>query len=30
MRPDHWRTILELVRRANAAGARIVPQVGGR
>jgi N-acyl-D-amino-acid deacylase len=30
MRPDHWRTILDLVRRANAAGAHIVPQVGGR
>ncbi len=30
MRPDHWRTILDLVRRANAAGARIVPQIGGR
>ncbi|HET6664287.1 MAG TPA: amidohydrolase family protein [Acidimicrobiales bacterium] len=30
MRPDHWRTILEQVRRANAAGAHIVPQVGGR
>jgi N-acyl-D-amino-acid deacylase len=30
MRPDHWRTVLDLVRRANAAGAHIVPQVGGR
>jgi N-acyl-D-amino-acid deacylase len=30
MRPDHWRTILDLVRQANATGARIVPQVGGR
>lgn len=30
MRPDQWRTILELARRANAAGAQIVPQVGGR
>jgi N-acyl-D-amino-acid deacylase len=30
MRPDHWRTILDLVRRANAAGAHIVPQIGGR
>ncbi len=30
MRPDQWRTILDLVRRANAAGAHIVPQVGGR
>jgi N-acyl-D-amino-acid deacylase len=30
MRPDHWRTILDLVRRSNAAGAHIVPQVGGR
>jgi N-acyl-D-amino-acid deacylase len=30
MRPDHWRTILGLVRRANATGAHIVPQVGGR
>jgi N-acyl-D-aspartate/D-glutamate deacylase len=30
MRPDHWRTVLGLVRRANAAGAHIVPQAGGR
>ena len=30
MRPDHWRRVLGLVRRANAAGARIVPQAGGR
>jgi N-acyl-D-aspartate/D-glutamate deacylase len=30
LRPDQWRTILELARRANAAGAHIVPQVGGR
>jgi len=30
MRPDHWRTVLGLVRRANSAGAHIVPQVGGR
>ncbi|HET6954785.1 MAG TPA: amidohydrolase family protein [Acidimicrobiales bacterium] len=28
--PDRWRTILELVRRANRDGARLVPQVGGR
>ncbi len=30
MRPDHWRTVLGLVRRANAAGGHIVPQAGGR
>jgi N-acyl-D-aspartate/D-glutamate deacylase len=30
MRPDQWRTILALARRANAAGAHVVPQVGGR
>ena len=30
MRPDHWRTVLDLTRRANAAGAHVVPQAGGR
>jgi N-acyl-D-amino-acid deacylase len=30
LRPGHWRTLLERVDRANAAGAHIVPQVGGR
>jgi N-acyl-D-amino-acid deacylase len=30
MRPDHWRTMLAWVDRANAGGARIVPQIGGR
>ncbi len=29
-RPDAWRTVLDLVRRANDEGARLVPQVGGR
>jgi N-acyl-D-amino-acid deacylase len=30
LRPDHWRTLLARVEQANAAGAHIVPQVGGR
>jgi N-acyl-D-aspartate/D-glutamate deacylase len=30
MRPDQWRTVLELTRQANDAGAQIVPQAGGR
>jgi N-acyl-D-amino-acid deacylase len=30
LRPDHWRRLLELSDEANAAGARIVPQVAGR
>ncbi len=30
LRPDHWRLLLKLAGEANAAGARIVPQVAGR
>ncbi len=30
VRPEQWRELLELSERANAAGARIVPQVAGR
>jgi N-acyl-D-amino-acid deacylase len=30
MRPDHWRTLLDRVDRANVGGAHLVPQVGGR
>jgi N-acyl-D-amino-acid deacylase len=29
-RPDHWRTLLDVVDRENAAGAALVPQIGGR
>jgi N-acyl-D-aspartate/D-glutamate deacylase len=29
-RPDHWRTLLDRVERANRSGAQLVPQVGGR
>jgi N-acyl-D-aspartate/D-glutamate deacylase len=30
IRPDHWKLLIELADRANADGARIVPQVAGR
>ncbi len=30
LRPEHWRTYLELSEAANSSGARIVPQVAGR
>jgi N-acyl-D-aspartate/D-glutamate deacylase len=30
LRPEHWRTYLELAAAANSDGARIVPQVAGR
>jgi len=30
LRPEHWRTLIELADEATAGGARIVPQVAGR
>ncbi|HEY8526463.1 MAG TPA: amidohydrolase family protein [Acidimicrobiales bacterium] len=30
IRPEHWRRLIELAEKANADGARIVPQVAGR
>jgi N-acyl-D-aspartate/D-glutamate deacylase len=30
LRPEHWRTLIEMSEKANAEGARIVPQVAGR
>jgi N-acyl-D-amino-acid deacylase len=30
IRPDHWRLLIELTEKANASGARLVPQVAGR
>ena len=30
VRPDHWRTLIELAEKARADGAQVVPQVAGR
>ena len=30
LRPEHWRTLIDLAAQATAGGARIVPQVAGR